>query len=161
MENINKKKLINAGINGLCLFFGLVVFLFTILGEKMYDGYYFCINHFHEDYAEFFYFLFLFLFSYLEILVLFYIRDKKVNNIATHIISGIYSFTVTFTLYLNIDIYKDFYFSEYSIEFSGFVWLLLTIEITLLILTYKETDLRKAIPDKTFFKTKNKDKTSR
>ena len=162
MENINKKKLINAGINGLCLFIGLVVFLFTILGEKCDDGLYVFRFYYHGKYAENFYFLFTFLFSYLEMLVLFYIRDKKINNITTHIICIIYSFIVTFILYLNI-IYHEFYefYKEYSIKFSGFVWLLLTIEITLLLLTYKETDLRKAIPDKTFFKTKNKDKTSR
>lgn len=160
MENANKKKLIDVGIKGLCLFIGLVVFLFTILGEKcdysLYVFRFYYDYYFHGEYAENFYFLFPFLFSYLEMLVLFYIRDKKINNVATHIISIIYSFIVTFILYLNI-ISDDGYF----IKFSGFVWLLLTIEITLFILAYKETDLRKAIPGKTFFKTKNKDKTSR
>ena len=161
MENINKKKLIDVGIKGLCLFIGLVVFLFTILGEKCDDGLYvfrfFYDYYFHGEYAENFYFLFPFLFSYLEMLVLLYIRDKKINNVATHIISIIYSFIVTFILYLNI-IY-DYYGGDdgYFIKFSGFVWLLLTIEITLLILSYKETDLRKAIPNKTFLKIKNKD----
>ena len=175
MENANKKKLIDVGIKGLCLFIGLVVFLFTILGEKcdysLYVFRFYYDYYFHGEYAENFYFLFPFLFSYLEMLVLFYIRDKKINNVATHIISIIYSFIVTFILYLNIiDDYSsslniiDHYSSSddgYFIKFSGFVWLLLTIEITLFILAYKETDLRKAIPGKTFFKTKNKDKTSR
>ena len=165
MENANKKKLIDVGIKGLCLFIGLVVFLFTILGEKcdyrLYVFRFYYDYYFHGEYAENFYFLFPFLFSYLEMLVLFYIGDKKINNVATHIISIIYSFIVTFILYLNI---IDDYSSSgggYFIKFSGFVWLLLTIEITLFILAYKETDLRKAIPGKTFFKTKNKDKTSR
>lgn len=147
MENANKKKLIDVGIKGLCLFIGLVVFLFTILGEKCDDGLYvfrfYYDYYFHGKYAENFYFLFPFLFSYLEMLVLFYIRDKKINNITTHIICIIYSFIVTFILYLNI-INDDY--EEYSIKFSGFVWLLLTIEITYLILMYKEDDLRRILP---------------
>lgn len=155
MDNVYKN-LIDIVIKGLALFFGLVVFLFAILGEKVdeypyiYEFYY--NRYLYGDYEESYYFLFLFLFSYIEMLTLFYLRDKTINNVATHIISSIYSFIVTFILYLNIDDCSE----EYSCKFSGFVWLLFATEITLLILTYKEKDLRKKLPNKQIFKFKKK-----
>lgn len=72
-------------------------------------------------------------------LVLFYIRDKKINDRATHFISIIYSFIVSFILYLNV--------CDYSyLKISNFIWLFVTIEITYLILMYKEDDLRRILP---------------
>lgn len=164
MESLNKKNLINTAIKGLGLFFGLVVFLFVVLGEKSDEGYY--VYKFYYDYDLYgqyennFYFAFTFLFSYIEILALFYLRDKTINSVSTHIISGIYSFIVAFILYLNIDYYDSLW--EYKkgccLRFSDFIWLFFSIETTLLILTYKEKDLRNILSNKQILKFKKKDK---
>lgn len=162
MESLNKNNLINTAIKGLGLFFGLVVFLFVVLGEKS-DNKYYVYKFYYDDYlfGEYennFYFAFTFLFSYIEILALFYLRDKTINSVSTHIISGIYSFIVAFILYLNIDYYDSSW--EYKdgcyLRFSNFIWLLFSIETTLLILTYKEKDLRNILSNKQILKLKKK-----
>ena len=158
MESLNKNNLINTAIKGLGLFFGLVVFLFVVLGEKS-DNKYYVYKFYYDDYLfgkyeNNFYFAFTFLFSYIEILALFYLRDKTINSVSTHIISGIYSFIVAFILYLNIN-YSE-YRDEYYLRFSNFIWLLFSIETTLLILTYKEKGLRNILSNKQSLKFKKK-----
>ena len=158
MESLNKNNLINTTIKGLGLFFGLVVFLFVVLGEKS-DNEYYVYKFYYDDYLfgkyeNNFYFAFTFLFSYIEILALFYLRDKTINSVSTHIISGIYSFIVAFILYLNIN-YSE-YRDEYYLRFSNFIWLLFSIETTLLILTYKEKGLRNILSNKQILKFKKK-----
>lgn len=158
MESLNKNNLINTAIKGLGLFFGLVVFLFVVLGEKS-DNKYYVYKFYYDDYLfgkyeNNFYFAFTFLFSYIEILALFYLRDKTINSVSTHIISGIYSFIVAFILYLNIN-YSE-YRDEYYLRFSNFIWLLFSIETTLLILTYKEKGLRNILSNKQILKFKKK-----
>lgn len=157
MKSLNKNNLINTAIKGLGLFFGLVVFLFVVLGEKS-DNKYYVYKFYYDDYLfgkyeNNFYFAFTFLFSYIEILALFYLRDKTINSVSTHIISGIYSFIVAFILYLNINSeYRD----ECYLRFSNFIWLLFSIETTLLILTYKEKGLRNILSNKQILKFKKK-----
>lgn len=158
MESLNKNNLINTTIKGLGLFFGLVVFLFVVLGEKS-DNEYYVYKFYYDDYLfgkyeNNFYFAFTFLFSYIEILALFYLRDKTINSVSTHIISGIYSFIVAFILYLNIN-YSE-YMDECYLRFSNFIWLLFSIETTLLILTYKEKGLRNILSNKQILKFKKK-----
>ena len=158
MESLNKNNLINTTIKGLGLFFGLVVFLFVVLGEKS-DNEYYVYKFYYDDYLfgkyeNNFYFAFTFLFSYIEILALFYLRDKTINSVSTHIISGIYSFIVAFILYLNIN-YSE-YRDECYLRFSNFIWLLFSIETTLLILTYKEKGLRNILSNNQILKFKNK-----
>lgn len=158
MESLNKNNLINTTIKGLGLFFGLVVFLFVVLGEKS-DNEYYVYKFYYDDYLfgkyeNNFYFAFTFLFSYIEILALFYLRDKTINSVSTHIISGIYSFIVAFILYLNIN-YSE-YRDECYLRFSNFIWLLFSIETTLLILTYKEKGLRNILSNKQILKFKKK-----
>lgn len=158
MESLNKKNLINTAIKGLGLFFGLVVFLFVVLGEKS-DNEHYVYKFYYDDYLfgqyeNNFYFAFTFLFSYIEILALFYLRDKTINSVSTHIISGIYSFIVSFTLYLNI--YDDHWYDDHYLKFSAFIWLLITIEIVVFILTSKENDLRKRLPNKLMLKKDKK-----
>lgn len=157
MKSLNKNNLINTAIKGLGLFFGLVVFLFVVLGEKS-DNKYYVYKFYYDDYLfgkyeNNLYFAFTFLFSYIEILALFYLRDKTINSVSTHIISGIYSFIVAFILYLNINSeYRD----ECYLRFSNFIWLLFSIETTLLILTYKEKGLRNILSNKQILKFKKK-----
>lgn len=158
MKSLNKNNLINTAIKGLGLFFGLVVFLFVVLGEKS-DNKYYVYKFYYDDYLfgkyeNNFYFAFTFLFSYIEILALFYLRDKTINSVSTHIISGIYSFIVAFILYLNIN-YSE-YRDECYLRFSNFIWLLFSIETTLLILTYKEKGLRNILSNKQILKFKKK-----
>lgn len=158
MESLNKNNLINTAIKGLGLFFGLVVFLFVVLGEKS-DNEYYVYKFYYDDYLfgkyeNNFYFAFTFLFSYIEILALFYLRDKTINSVSTHIISGIYSFIVAFILYLNIN-YSE-YRDECYLRFSNFIWLFFSIETTLLILTYKEKGLRNILSNKQILKFKKK-----
>lgn len=158
MESLNKNNLINTTIKGLGLFFDLVVFLFVVLGEKS-DNEYYVYKFYYDDYLfgkyeNNFYFAFTFLFSYIEILALFYLRDKTINSVSTHIISGIYSFIVAFILYLNIN-YSE-YRDECYLRFSNFIWLLFSIETTLLILTYKEKGLRNILSNKQILKFKKK-----
>lgn len=137
MENLAKKTFINNAIKGLVLFLGFVVFLFLILGYKInYEDFIYTIHDELED----IYFIPTFIFSYVEMLGSFYIRDKKINNKATHFISIIYSLVISFILYLNV---SDFSY----LRFSNFIWLLVTIEITYLIFMYKEDDLRKILPN--------------
>ena len=136
MENLAKKTFINNAIKGLVLFLGFLVFLFLILGYKInYEDFIYTIHDELED----IYFIPTFIFSYVEMLGSFYIRDKKINNKATHFISIIYSLVISFILYLNV---SDFRY----LRFSNFIWLLVTIEITYLILMYKEDDLRRILP---------------
>lgn len=160
MESLNKNNLINTAIKGLGLFFGLVVFLFVVLGEKS-DNEYYVYKFYYDDYLfgkyeNNFYFAFTFLFSYIEILALFYLRDKTINSVSTHIISGIYSFIVAFILYLNININYSEYRDECYLRFSNFIWLFFSIETTLLILTYKEKGLRNILSNKQILKFKKK-----
>lgn len=143
MENFNKNSLIDIAIKGFFLFFGLVVFLFFVLGEKA-DNNEYVYEFYNSNYGD--NFLFTFIFSYAEILALFYLRDKNIKNKATHIISIIYAFVVAFVLYLNI--VKDWSYDDYYLKFSAFIFLFFTIEIILFILTYKEDELRKMFSNK-------------
>ena len=148
MENLVKKTFTNNAINGLVLFLGFVVFLFLILGYKISDD-----DFIYKIYSELedIYFIPTFIFLYVEMLGSFYLRDKKINNKATHFISIIYSFVVSFILYLNIVDYD-------KLKTSGFIWLLITIEITYLILMYKEDDIKKAMPKEIQFWRNKKSK---
>ena len=120
---------------------GVIAFLFIVLGHKTErDGFVYCLY----DNAEDIYLIPTFFFSYAEILVLFYIRNKKINDKSTHFISTIYSFIVSFMLYLNI--YNGGY-----LRFSNFIFLLLVIELTYIILTYNENDIKKCYPKKYHF----------
>ena len=145
MENLVKKTFIDNAIKGLVLLLGFLVFLFLILGYKINkDDFIYEIHYELED----IYFIPTFIFSYVEMLGSFYIRDKKINNKATHFISIIYSLVVSFILYLNV---SD---SRY-LRFSNFIWLLVTIEITYLIIMYKEDDLRRILPNGNIKKNNN------
>lgn len=148
MENFDKKKLIDIGIKGFILFFSLVVFLFVFLGEKDDSDVFVC--NFYNGYEG--NFIFTFLFSYVEILALFYIKDKNIKNKATHISSIIYSVVVAFILYLNTYVWDD----ECYLKSTAFIWLFFNIETILFILTYKEEHLRKIFSNK-----KRTDKFSR
>lgn len=135
MEYLNRKFIVDNAIKGLVLFLGVIAFLFIVLGHKTErDGFVYCLY----DNAEDIYLIPTFFFSYAEILVLFYIRNKKINDKSTHFISTIYSFIVSFMLYLNI--YNGGY-----LRFSNFIFLLLVIELTYIILTYNENDIKKML----------------
>lgn len=154
MGNINKKTLIDTAIKGLALFFIFVVSVFIFLGKKSNDGYY-VFRFYAEHYDECC--LYTFIFSYIEILSFFYIRNKNINNWATHIISILYSFVITFVVYLNMEQNTEYYDGgHYNLKFSAFIWLIITIEIMFFILAYKENDLRKKLPNKQIFKFKKK-----
>ena len=125
MEYLNRKFIIDIAIKGLMLFLGLIIFLFLILGEKTNNEDF--VYRLYDN-AQDIYFISTFFFAYAEMLVLLYIRDKKINDKATHYISIIYSFIVSFILYLNID--SD---DERYLGFSNFIFLFITIEITSLV----------------------------
>ena len=150
MEYLNRKFIVDNAIKGLVLFLGVIAFLFIVLGYKTEgDGFVYCLYGNAKD----IYLIPTFFFSYAEILVLFYIRNKKINDKSTHFISTIYSFIVSFMLYLNI--YNGGY-----LRFSNFIFLLLVIELTYIILTYNENDIKKMLSKEIpFWRNKKSKKT--
>ena len=152
MEYSNKKAFIDNIIKGFILFFVFVIFLFLILGEK-YDGneYDYYVYELYNDFEET-YIIFTFMFAYAEMLTLFYLRDKNIGNKTTHIISLAFSFFINFVLFLLIN--------HGYLKLSSFIWLLITIELAYIILTYKENDIKKALQKETPFLRNKKSKKS-